>query len=448
MTLKREDDRVTMMLRQRRYLVEAEEPLTLRKVQQFRKEFLVLMSNIKKLKDYDQVEYWRKAVIRWSELFEELMGQAKADIKGRLIAQIYKSEGEKKVNEKEANYLLDHMKPIWNFEFEFRSVPGVSFSFVQKYEPWQTKEDLFCSFKDDVKKWESRVRNKARRAWKWLDDFVKWTMQSGLYGGGGDPVTLNTREISNIDMYGFSVQVLGITGREFEKELLHNFKRGIKIFKTRASKMFPQMIRRKMPIVLNFDSGRESFAGRYYDDRIELSVWGMSKRDPRKVAQIIAHEIGHRIWRKLSNVATKEWRHFIHGLEVRIDLRDVLKKAGSKGNLVFDKKLAREDPILFLQIGGLAWDSRYGLETLDDIKKYLDKGNDPIVRVSSKPITAYASKNPEESFCEALGMLVAYGPRTVLPKVRSFLKRMLPRLRIENRADEICKLKNLLVEGK
>jgi hypothetical protein len=38
---------------------------------------------------------------------------------------------------------------------------------------------------------------------------------------------------------------------------------------------------------------------------------------------------------------------------------------------------------------------------------------------------------PEEAFCDALGMLIAYGPRTVLPEVQQMLGVLLPQLRTE-----------------
>jgi hypothetical protein len=65
-----------------------------------------------------------------------------------------------------------------------------------------------------------------------------------------------------------------------------------------------------------------------------------------------------------------------------------------------------------------------------DLIEYLDTGGDPVISVHTKPISGYANKNPEEAFCEAIGLLVAFGPRTVDEQVQSWLKEIVPSLRI------------------
>jgi hypothetical protein len=48
------------------------------------------------------------------------------------------------------------------------------------------------------------------------------------------------------------------------------------------------------------------------------------------------------------------------------------------------------------------------------------------VKVPAVPISAYAGKNSEEAFCEAVGILVSRGPRALHPKVRWVLSLMFP----------------------
>jgi len=61
----------------------------------------------------------------------------------------------------------------------------------------------------------------------------------------------------------------------------------------------------------------------------------------------------------------------------------------------------------------------------DGIRKYLDDGGDPVVRVPTNPITGYSGKNSDEAFCEALGNLVAYGPKAVPDVVLGMLRSVL-----------------------
>jgi hypothetical protein len=61
----------------------------------------------------------------------------------------------------------------------------------------------------------------------------------------------------------------------------------------------------------------------------------------------------------------------------------------------------------------------------EDFQALYEKGTRTL-NVPKTPITAYANKSPEESFCETLGLLVAYGPRTLHERVQWWLKTVLP----------------------
>ncbi|NBO54531.1 MAG: hypothetical protein EBU84_08035 [Actinobacteria bacterium] len=51
------------------------------------------------------------------------------------------------------------------------------------------------------------------------------------------------------------------------------------------------------------------------------------------------------------------------------------------------------------------------------------------LQVLSWPVTPYGAVNAEETFCEALGLLIAYGPMAVLEPIREWLYRFIPKLR-------------------
>ena len=61
----------------------------------------------------------------------------------------------------------------------------------------------------------------------------------------------------------------------------------------------------------------------------------------------------------------------------------------------------------------------------EDFQEALDSGVTTL-SVPKTPITGYAGKNPEEAFCEAVGLLVAYGPRAVHEKIRHYLEIVIP----------------------
>ena len=111
-----------------------------------------------------------------------------------------------------------------------------------------------------------------------------------------------------------------------------------------------------------------------------------------------------------------------------------MRKLGPDAYLDDNEELRAADPIMYLQVQGLyEGDGLFAVEDLrkvSDLQDYLQYGGKKTVRVHGKPITGYASKNDEEAFCEALGMLVGYGPRALLPEVRQWLRVVLPNIRV------------------
>lgn len=436
------------MLRYRAYLVEKRAPLTVDRVAALRKEFLVLMKNVKKLlvlKDLEKIDMWRKAVIKWKDLFEEFLVQVREDLQNRVRMQAGKPEWEKPVNEKDVAYLLDAMQKAWSFASNL-GPPGNSLAYYRdpRHKGWFTDDRIFGKFESEASKWERRVRRYAPKAWEWLKDVAVWTQRTGLSGGGGKPVALNLREVQNVSMEGFSVQVLGDSGDKNDRERIVRFRQGLKFFKKRAGKAFPAMLRRMPPIVLNLDSGRSQYAGTYHPDHIEVGIWGMLS-GPAEIAHVIAHEICHCLWRALSGAAQKAWSEFVQGSTTTLDLRDVVKK----GQWATSKKLAKEDPVRYIQLMALLHDPAYKhLDLLgpNRTQGYLDKGGNPIVRVTTRPITGYSAKNPEEAFCEACSLLVAFGPRTVLPEIRAVLRGLVPGLKTEGAMYEVDRMREVLAE--
>jgi hypothetical protein len=85
--------------------------------------------------------------------------------------------------------------------------------------------------------------------------------------------------------------------------------------------------------------------------------------------------------------------------------------------------LGEEDPILALQVETVGQGDK--LQRKEDFQDLLDRGQTTL-KVPKTPITGYANKNPEEAFCEAVGLLVTYGPRAVHEKIRHWLDVVLP----------------------
>jgi hypothetical protein len=158
----------------------------------------------------------------------------------------------------------------------------------------------------------------------------------------------------------------------------------------------------------------------------------------------MAHEMGHHIFQTVLNKKQRDfWRNAIQGDWGSLDLRDVLSKL-KEGETLRDleKRIERTEPVLHIQLETLLDQPRYkdlDLLGLNRIQQAIGSGRlDPVVKVPNTPITGYAGKNPEEAFCEVLGLLVGYGPRTVLPQARYWFSFLRPDVRIARLANRVA----------
>jgi hypothetical protein len=169
----------------------------------------------------------------------------------------------------------------------------------------------------------------------------------------------------------------------------------------------------------NIDCG-----GRYEGDHIiSCPISG----PPKNYAHFIAHEMGHHIYRVYLSEADHDfWSAAVGQDYAEADLNDLLAEwREGEWSLDVVERLSQTDPVKALQISGLTIYGHLG-DTRDDVVKYLEE-HGPRVRVPTHPITGYSTKSSEEAFCEAVGMLVGYGPRAVDPMVLGWLKTILPR---------------------
>jgi DNA topoisomerase IB len=388
-------------------------------VAKLRKEFLVLVSNIKNINDFNQAVKWRKVCSIWAGNLEDIMVATKDELQRRAWSK------DNNVDEDTVKYYTDSQPDFWRFVGEVRHPPYIN-SDPRYY-------GSLDSWKRDAVKWDRLVRLKAQKAWKWLNDFVDWVERTDYRGGGGELKIEETDEQVNIE--GFSVNIRNFKSDGYDAERsMQNFRAGLRLYKQKAQQVFPKLLDHSLPIIADFSSalsGGECGAnagGCYLGNRIGITYWGLHTKDPKDMVKLLAHEMGHHLYKKIfSHAMESDWAKFIHGSKTKLDLRDIVAKWKD-----FDD-IKEQDPILYLQLETLSYSLAYKNEDLFSIKsiqRYLDGGGDPFIFVTTKPVTGYSAKNSEEAFCEALGMLVAYGPRTVLPEVRHFLTMLFPGIRV------------------
>ncbi len=390
-------------------------------VEKLRKDFLTLLKNLPNVKDYETAQELREAFNVYRDRFDDLFFK-------RFLDQTLKYE--LGLSADNIEYVDGKIrKSGWQFTIELR-LP------IESSDEYCTESRAFARFKQEFPKWKTRVQTKGQAFWKDMKevlDFLK----------GEFSVDVPTKQ--NIEIEGFKVRLDGYEpdrldyrgNLHYEAEgaskLLEKIRRGLKIYRANALKTMPWLIKNQLPIVLKFETTLDQ-AGQYKyvaERCIELFASSFKSETPERVAHVAAHEMGHHLYKHLDKAADEFWYATIRGDYKELDIKYLLSKWPEGKNIWItdiEKHLADEDPVLGLQISTTLYSQFYRNETLEqrsDFEKLLERGVKTI-RVPATPITDYAGKNAEEAFCEAIGMLVAYGPRAIDERVRYWLRTALP----------------------
>jgi len=444
-------------------------------IDQLRRDVLMIAraaDNVTSVEDIDQVT---RAVRAWRARWDTFAFTLRQDLESRLRLADRPYDPKYNPNppvKNDAEYYLNRsLAPMWEFDSELNRNPRTDTELKDVYgNPWKPPEEAFedtvkfyidrgyaatredavreaeryhdrrplstraeaeaaavAKWKAEAVKWTRRLRDKARKAWDTLNGYVAW-LES--WRGGSSPLTVIHPEEEVVPIAGFRVVFRGFAESPYQDKLeaLHE---GLRRYRAGATARAPLLLRMTPPIFVEWTfeptTGGDA-AGYYTHNQVNITPWVIGNIDG--FVKTLAHEVGHHLFRAyLSGDAASAWSHFIRGDYGDLDLRDALEVMDRFGaTSVIDKALMAEDPILHLQLSTLMHDPSYKrLDFLfaDNIRSYLDKGGNPVVRVPVHPITGYAGKNSEEALCEALGNLVAYGPKSVPDVVLGMLRSVL-----------------------
>lgn len=388
----------------------ATQRLDLAWVEGLRKDFLTLMKNIPRIKDYKTAHEIRDALRIYRTRFKELFFEHFLD--NTLKYELDLSEGD-------AKWLDKKLRPLaWSFTSELMNMP---IGFVDQYN---TEPILFERFEQEAPKWKARLQKRAQEFWKEMKDTIDWFEKVRK-----KPIDVKVPTVENATVEGFKLVMRSYDDSdEYHQKELELLREGLKHYRQRASAVAPILLRKQLPVIVEFKSTLDQ--GGEYNGNGTISIYASSflNKGFVWVAHVMAHEMGHHLFKSaLSGEAREFWTQTIKGDFGDLDLKELLRKwPDDTWAFQFTEKMGQDDPILALQVDAVSHDRSYGeLQTKEDFQKLLDSGKQTI-RVPKHPITGYANKNPEEAFCEAIGLLVANGPQAVHPKVRWWLDTALP----------------------
>ena len=383
-------------------------------VEVLRKDFLTLMKNLPRVKDYKTAIRLSEAFVTYRKNFDELFFEnfLNRDLK-------YNSD----ISEDIAKGFDKRLRsPAWQFSIEL-SLP------IRRTDEYASEEGRFTEFEREYPKWKARIQRKAQIFWKEmkeaLDDYKHFTQKPGF--------SVKTPDIDRTQIEGFQLILKGYEPDDkYHLEALEIIKEGLKIYRQRATSVLPILLRMQLPVIMNFEDSLDKGGTYNRNGTITFYASSTTTKGPKWVAHAMAHEMGHHLWQTyLSGGAKEFWSTAIRGDYGDLDIQELLNKwPGDAWAFNFPEVIGQKDPILALQVDAVSHDPSYvgakgELQQKEDFQRLLDQGQKTL-RVPSTPITGYANKSPEEAFCEAIGLLVAYGPRAVHEKIRSWLDVVLP----------------------
>lgn len=384
-------------------------------VDKLRKEFLMLMKNLPRVKDYATAIELSNAFKRWNNQFNEIFFK-------QFLNRSLKYEHD--ISDSTRDYLDQKLRePGWSFHIEM-SLP------ISRADDYWSPEARFHQYQEKVGTWEKRLRRKAQVFWKGLKDAIDfYENHLEKHPDKKTPSSMRTDVpvTEKTTLEGFQVLIRGYNqDNETNRKGLESFKEGLKIYRKKASQRLPILLKRQLPVIVDFEFVLDKGGTYNRDGTITFYASSLVSKGPFWASHVMAHEMGHHLWKtSLSGGAQDFWTTAIRGDYGDLNIQEVVDKwPGDAWAFEFSRVIGDTDPILALQMEAIGG-KRDGPNSKEDFQKLLDNGQ-TILKVPKTPISGYASKSPEEAFCEAIGLLVTYGPNAVHEKIRHWLDVVLP----------------------
>lgn len=379
-----------------RYKEALTKSLNLEWVEKMRADFLTLMKNLPRLHDYDTAARLRAAFAIYKENYKKF-----------IFDELLKSD--------DAPFSLSKARGIlWDFYLEL-SLP------MRAPNNELTEADQFQRFLREKDAWEKRVKARAQRAWKALRESLELQDQKRI--------DTEVPDEQRVVLEGFQAVLLGYSNEDWKLHTMEILRESLRVYRRRAAAVCPWMLKNQLPIVVDFEHCRLDQGGFYERDRITFCMLTLSGEGVARGVHVLAHEMGHHLYKRLPSAAAEFWETAINQDYGPLDLLDVLNvwPESIKWYTDFVDMMAAKDPVLALQVDVLGMGAKWGdgYEKREDFQRAYNSGT-LSMKVPKHPITAYAGKNPEEAFCDALALLVTHGPQAVMDEVKHWLSIVIP----------------------
>ena len=433
-------------------------PLEARQIEEYHKELLSLMSNVtKKLITATNFQEFHQRLSQWTAEYGKFGKQLESSFEGILREARY-LQGEGKLGPREfdrrtndAEHFLKYFSTFWkasNMQGQMpyfnRSKTKDSEQLIKSFRQNGLSEDQINSYLLD-NPLPTQEEHDANQIEKWYPSAIKWAnkmkrsfleskkWQHRALESLGDFIEVSVQNTQVETIEGFKV-IMENWSWEYQ-EGLERMKQSLKELKSAGAKRYPSLNTTMLPIKIEWDGVSSSnAAGTYEGTHILVTTYGLMEKSPTAMSAILAHELGHHLYKKLSRAGQKYWDMLIRGDYARtLDLRDLVKVMSKlRVRSVHSPELEAYDPELAIQAQTLEHRND-NLISRSSIERYLERGGESIASVPQNPITGYAGKNEEEAFCEAFSNYLIYGQRSLMPQVYKWLHTTLPQMKKANR---------------
>jgi hypothetical protein len=387
-----------------RFLVAKQVPLTVERIRQVQQEAEVFARNAELLDNESDHGRVQKAAYAWRDATKPLHREAMKVANDLSDAMEDRAKAKRLLDTWRAKFM-----PLFDVVLEVGSLPDwqywtrLKFPWIQKVRAVAAKLDETVTFLGTLKK-------------KKMTPMVH-------------QLTTEQRTLE-----GFDVHLTEYDGENpAHDDAFQVLREALKTYRQRAQAAMPLLLKMKLPFFVDFSitPSLTGISGHYAGSHIYINPFSFSS-GPKTMAKTLAHEMAHHIYHvKMTAPERAFWQKALAADWTEIDLTDVLAEWDRRPEYwaAFMTDLRKTDPVLYLQVeGALSHSQAMPKELRDDegwsrenLRRYLEKGGKRKVRVPASPITAYAATNASEAFAEAIGSLVAYGPRAVPSLVREWL---------------------------
>jgi len=289
----------------------------------------------------------------------------------------------------------------------------------------------------DEARWERFVRDRDA----FIVDTVKeragalWrAIARALALVGGETIVAAPRAVPHA-IRGWPVVVIGEPAPDAARGFLARVDAALARLAPRITRVLPGVMESPPPIELRYDRRSDAREVALYVERRRAVMLFAAHRDVARMttaelARVIAHEVAHDVWQRTPTAAQLRWSAWRASQATRLDVARLARAWRAVGeHLPIDdaaRAIAEFDPVLAVQIEGARLVGAMGGMYLT-LRSPVAELSPP---VSREPISARAAMGDEESFVEALALLVSYGPGAVSVATRAALGDTLPMLRV------------------